>query len=61
MIRRGSGFLLAIAVLAGCSSDADEPPSSSLLKAVQDALCESGLESIPIGGTIYSLSDCPDP
>jgi hypothetical protein len=50
---------LLVVVGAGCSSDDDEPPSSSLLKAVTDALCESTESSIPIGGTVYSLSDCP--
>lgn len=56
-------IVVAVGVLAGvlgaCGDDDDEPPSDSLLDAVEAALCESGDDSIAVGGTVYSLEDCP--
>lgn len=61
-MHRARALVALVLVVAGCGDDDDEaPPDSSLLAAIEVALCESWgpVGSIPIDGKIYDLSDCP--
>ena len=51
--------LIAIVAFAGCGDDDDEPPSDSLLAEIEAGLCEGGESSVAVGGTVFSLEDCP--
>jgi hypothetical protein len=50
----------ALVCLVACGGDDDdEAPSQSLLDEVQAGLCSGGESSVAVGGTVFSLEDCP--
>ena len=60
-MRRIAAVFLGVVALAGCGDDDDDddPPSDSLLAEIEAGLCAGGQDSVAVGGTVFSLEDCP--
>ena len=62
MMKRIAAALLGVLALGACGDDDDgddDAPSESLLAEIEAGLCSGGQPSIAVGGTVFSLEDCP--